>query len=180
MIINRRKFVVSFFLSMLLFFCKWSKHCKTMYLTFCLNMNIIIITKISLSEFNVERRSLRTKIKKYLHQVKIVENWKTLKLLRHTIVLLTIDSSSQTINNKDSKFMKFFKEYKRSSSNYKKKMRLRFRNRRVTQTLWNASLNRSRCQNVSKNASRSSLIRKRLNKSKNSRSISSTTKKKRN
>jgi hypothetical protein len=67
-------------------------------------MNIIInITKISLEEFNVERRSLRTKIKKYLHRVKIVEDSKTLKLLRQTIVLLTIDSSSQTINHKDSK-----------------------------------------------------------------------------
>ncbi len=67
-------------------------------------MNIIInITKISLEEFNVEKRSLRTKIKKYLHRVKIVKNSKTLKLLRQTIVLLTIDSSSQTINNKNSK-----------------------------------------------------------------------------
>jgi hypothetical protein len=68
------------------------------------NMNIIIIiTKISFEELNVKRRSLRTKIKKYLHRVKIVKNSKTLKLLRQTIVLLTIDSSSQTINNKDSK-----------------------------------------------------------------------------
>jgi hypothetical protein len=38
-----------------------------------------------------------------LHRVKIVENSKTLKLLLQTIVLLTIDLSSQTINNKDSK-----------------------------------------------------------------------------
>jgi hypothetical protein len=38
-----------------------------------------------------------------LHRVKIVRNSKTLKLLRQTIVLLTIDSSSQTINNKNSK-----------------------------------------------------------------------------
>jgi hypothetical protein len=67
-------------------------------------MNIIInITKIFFKEFNVEKRSLKTKIKKYLHQVKIVKNSKTLKLLRQTIVLLTIDSSLQTINNKDSK-----------------------------------------------------------------------------
>jgi hypothetical protein len=64
---------------------------------------IIIITKIFLKEFNIERQSLKTKIKKYLHRVKIVKNSKTLKLLRQTIVLLTIDSSSQTINNKDSK-----------------------------------------------------------------------------
>jgi predicted RNase H-related nuclease YkuK (DUF458 family) len=34
--------------------------------------------------------------------VRIVENSKTLKLLRQTIVLLTIDSSSQTISNKNS------------------------------------------------------------------------------
>jgi hypothetical protein len=68
------------------------------------NMNIIIIfTKISLEESNVERRSLRTKIEKYLHRVRIVENSKTLKLLRQTIVLLTIDSSSQLISNRDSK-----------------------------------------------------------------------------
>jgi hypothetical protein len=67
-------------------------------------MNIIInITKTFLEESNVEKRSLRTKIKKYLHRVKIVEDSKTLKLLRQTIVLLTIDSSSQTINNRNSK-----------------------------------------------------------------------------
>jgi hypothetical protein len=36
MIINRLKFVVSFFLSMLFLFCEWSKHCRTMCLTFCL------------------------------------------------------------------------------------------------------------------------------------------------
>jgi hypothetical protein len=66
-------------------------------------MNIIInITKTLFEESNVEKRSLRTKIKKNLHRVKIVENSKTLKLLRQTIVLLTIDSSSQTISNKDS------------------------------------------------------------------------------
>ncbi len=52
---------------------------------------------------NVERRSFRSKIKKYLHRVKIVKKSKTLKLLRQTIILLTIDSSSQTINNKNSK-----------------------------------------------------------------------------
>ncbi len=66
-------------------------------------MNIVInITKTLLEKPNVERRSLRTKIEKYLHEVKIVENSKTLKLLRQPIVLLTIDSSSQTINNRDS------------------------------------------------------------------------------
>ncbi len=65
--------------------------------------NIINITKTLLEESNVEKRSLRTKIEKYLHRVKIVKNSKTLKLLRQTIVLLTIDSSSKTINNKDSK-----------------------------------------------------------------------------
>jgi hypothetical protein len=68
-----------------------------------MDMNIIInITKTPLEESNVEKRSLRTKIEEYLHRVKIVENSKTLKLLRQTIVLLTIDSSSQTINNRDS------------------------------------------------------------------------------
>ncbi len=68
------------------------------------NMNIIInITKVFLEELNVEKRSLRTKIEKYLHRVKIEENSKTLKLLRQTIVLLTINSSSQTINNRVSK-----------------------------------------------------------------------------
>jgi hypothetical protein len=66
-------------------------------------MNIIInITKISFEKFNVERRSLKTKIKKYLHRVKIVKDSKTLKLLHQTIVLLMINSSSQTINNKNS------------------------------------------------------------------------------
>jgi hypothetical protein len=67
-------------------------------------MNIIInITKIPLEGPNVEKRSLRTKIEKYLHRVRIVEDSETLKLLRQTIVLLTIDSSPQTINNRDSK-----------------------------------------------------------------------------
>jgi hypothetical protein len=67
-------------------------------------MNITInITKTPLEESNVEKRSLRTKIEKYLHRVRIVEDSKTLKLLRQTIVLLTINSSSQTISNKDSK-----------------------------------------------------------------------------
>jgi hypothetical protein len=65
-------------------------------------MNTIITTKALLEGPNVERRSLRTKIEKYLHRVRIVENSKTLKLLRQTIVLLTIDSSSQTISNRDS------------------------------------------------------------------------------
>ncbi len=67
-------------------------------------MNIIInITKTLFEGFNVEKRSLRTKIEKYLHRMKIVEDSKTLKLLLQTIVLLTIDSSPQTINNRDSK-----------------------------------------------------------------------------
>ncbi len=63
---------------------------------------IIIITKTFSKELIVERRTLRTKIEKYLHRVKIVKNSKTLQLLRQTIVLLTIDSSSQTISNRDS------------------------------------------------------------------------------
>jgi hypothetical protein len=67
-------------------------------------MNIIInITKILLEESNIEKRSLRTKIEEYLHRVKIVKDSKTLKLLRQTIILLTINSSSQTINNRDLK-----------------------------------------------------------------------------
>ncbi len=73
-------------------------------------MNIIIITKTLLEKLNVEKQSLRTKIKKYLHRVKIVEDSKTLKLLRQTIVLLTIDSSSQTINNKDSELYNIFQK----------------------------------------------------------------------
>ncbi len=64
--------------------------------------NIINITKASLEEPNVEKRSLRTKIEEYLHRVRIAENSKTLKLLRQTIVLLTIGPPSKTINNRDS------------------------------------------------------------------------------
>jgi hypothetical protein len=143
-----------------------------------MNNIIINITKTFFEESNVERRSLWTKIKKYLHRVKIVENSTTLRLLRQTIVL-TIDSSSQTISNKDSKCTTFFKECRRSSNNYKKEMRIRHRNQRITRTLWNSSSNRSRCQSASKNASKNSSIRRRSNKSKNSRSTSSTTKKKR-
>jgi hypothetical protein len=69
---------------------------------------IIIISKTFLEEPNVEKRSLRKKIKDYLQRVKIVEDSKTLSLLRQTIVLLTIDSSSQTINIKDSKLYNIF------------------------------------------------------------------------
>ncbi len=65
--------------------------------------NIIIITKTSQEELIVEKISLRTKIEEYLHRMKIVKNSKTLQLLRQTIVLLTIKSSSQTIDNKNSK-----------------------------------------------------------------------------
>jgi hypothetical protein len=144
-------------------------------------MNIIInITKILLEESNVERRSLRTKIKKYLHRVKIVKDWKTLKLLRQTIVLLTIDSSSQTINNKDSKLYDILQRMQTIIEQLQKKMKIRHRNQRITRTLWNSSSNWSRCQNASKNASRNFSIRKRSNKSKNSWSTSSTTKKKKN
>ncbi len=64
--------------------------------------NIIIITKTFSEGLIVEKRSLRTKIKKYLNRVKIVEDSKTLQLLRQTIVLLTIDSSSQTTSNRNS------------------------------------------------------------------------------
>jgi hypothetical protein len=141
---------------------------------------IIIITKTSLEEFNVERRSLRTKIEKYLHRVKIVENSKTLKLLLQTIVLLTIDSSSQTINNKDLKLYDILQKMQTIIEQLQKKMKIRFRNQRITRTSWNSSSNPSRYQNASRNASKDSLIRKQLNKSENSRSISSTTKKEKN
>jgi hypothetical protein len=51
-----------------------------------MNIIIIIIT-ISVKNQNA-KKELRTKIKKYLHRVKIVENSKTFALLRNTIVLL--------------------------------------------------------------------------------------------
>jgi hypothetical protein len=51
-----------------------------------MNIIIIIIT-ISLRNQNA-KRELRTKIKKYLHRVNIVENSKTFALLRNTIALL--------------------------------------------------------------------------------------------
>jgi hypothetical protein len=144
------------------------------------NMNIIInITKISLEESNVEKRSLRTKIEKYLHRVRIVEDSKTLKLLRQTIVLLTINSSSQTINNKDSKLYDILQRMQTIIEQLQK-MRIRHRNQKVTRTLWDSSSNWSRCQNASKNASRNSSIRRRSNRSENSRSTSLTTKKERN
>jgi hypothetical protein len=59
-----------------------------------MNIIIIIIT-ISLKNQNAERE-LRTKIKKYLHRVNIVENSKTLALLRNTIALL--DKTRTTSN----------------------------------------------------------------------------------
>ncbi len=51
-----------------------------------MNIIIIIIT-ISLRGQNA-KRELRTKIEEYLHRVSIVENSKTLALLRNTIALL--------------------------------------------------------------------------------------------
>jgi hypothetical protein len=66
-----------------------------------MNIIIIIIT-ISLRNQNAERE-LRTKIKKYLHRVNIVENSKTFALLRNTIVLLdearTITTNSLIVND---------------------------------------------------------------------------------
>jgi hypothetical protein len=60
-----------------------------------MNIIIIIIT-ISLRNQNA-KKELRTKIKKYLHRVKIVENSKTLALLRNTIALL--DQARTTTTN---------------------------------------------------------------------------------
>jgi hypothetical protein len=66
-----------------------------------MNIIIIIIT-ISLRNQNA-KRELRTKIKKYLHRVNIVENSKTLALLRSTIVLLdqarTTSTNSLIVND---------------------------------------------------------------------------------
>ncbi len=66
-----------------------------------MNIIIIIIT-ISLRGQNAERE-LKTKIKKYLHRVSIVENSKTLALLRNTIALLdqvrTTTTNSLIVND---------------------------------------------------------------------------------
>jgi hypothetical protein len=51
-------------------------------------MNIIIIIITIFLRNQNAKRELRTKIEKYLHRVKIVENSKTLALLRNTIALL--------------------------------------------------------------------------------------------
>jgi hypothetical protein len=60
-------------------------------------MNItIIITTVSLRGQNAERE-LKTKIEKYLHRVSIVEDSKTLALLRSTIALL--DQARTTTTN---------------------------------------------------------------------------------
>jgi hypothetical protein len=139
---------------------------------------IIIITKTLFEKFNVKRRSLRTKIKKYLHWLKIVENSRTLKLLRQTIVLLTIDSSSQTINNKDSKLYDILWKMqtiieqlqKRNENSISKSKNYINVVKFVVELI-------AMSKNVEK-ASKNSLIRRGLNKSKNSRLISLTTKKK--
>ncbi len=60
-----------------------------------MNIIIIIIT-ISLRSQNAERE-LRTKIEEYLHRVNIVENSKTLALLRNTIALLD-EARTTTMN----------------------------------------------------------------------------------
>jgi hypothetical protein len=59
-------------------------------------INIIIIITISLRSQNA-KRELRTKIKKYLHRVNIVENSKTFALLLSTIALL--DEARSTTTN---------------------------------------------------------------------------------
>ncbi len=61
-------------------------------------MNIIIVIIITTLLRNQNaKRELRTKIKKYLHRVNIVENSKTLALLRNTIALL--DQARTTTTN---------------------------------------------------------------------------------
>jgi hypothetical protein len=60
-----------------------------------MNIIIIIIT-VSLRNQNA-KKELRTKIKKYLHRMNIVENSKTLALLRSTIALL--DEARTTMNS---------------------------------------------------------------------------------
>ncbi len=66
-------------------------------------MNIIIIIITILSRDQNAKKELRTKIKKYLHRVNIVENSKTLALLRNTIALLdevrTTTTNSLIIND---------------------------------------------------------------------------------
>jgi hypothetical protein len=66
-----------------------------------MNIIIIIIT-ISLKNQNA-KKELKTKIKKYLHQMNIVENSKTFALLRNTIALFdetrTITTNSLIVNN---------------------------------------------------------------------------------
>ncbi len=57
---------------------------------------IIIIIRVFLRNQNA-KRELRTKIKKYLHRVNIVENSKTLALLRNTIALF--DQARTTTTN---------------------------------------------------------------------------------
>jgi hypothetical protein len=60
-------------------------------------MNIIIIIITILSKDQNAKRELRTKIEKYLHRMSIVEDSKTLALLRNTIALL--DEARTTTTN---------------------------------------------------------------------------------
>jgi hypothetical protein len=60
-------------------------------------MNIIIIIITIFSRNQNAKKELRTKIKKYLHRMNIVENSKTFALLRNTIALL--DEIRTTITN---------------------------------------------------------------------------------
>ncbi len=66
-------------------------------------MNIIIIIITASLRGQNAKRELRTKIEKYLHRVNIVENSKTLALLRNTIALLdetrTTTTNSLIVNN---------------------------------------------------------------------------------
>jgi hypothetical protein len=153
---------------------------QSVYVEQIKNMNIIInITKTFLEESNVERRSLRTKIKKYLHRVKIVENSKTLKLLRQTIVLLTINSSSQTINNKDSELYYILQRMQTIIEQLQKKNEnSTSKSKNYTNVVRFVVESTAMSKRVEKRVENSS-IRKRSNRSKNSRSISSTTKKER-
>jgi hypothetical protein len=88
-----------------MFIYLWNKnnsHLFILHVNIEKNMNIIIIITIFLRNQN-SKKELRTKIKKYLYRVNIVENSKTFALLRNIIALFdkawTTTTNSLIINN---------------------------------------------------------------------------------
>ncbi len=126
-------------------------------------MNIIIIIITISSRNQNAKKELRTKIKKYLHRVSIVDDSKTFALLRNTIALLneartttmnslivndsTLHSILQNMQITIEQLQKNDSQFK--SKNYTKILRIVFEFviKQLSQTNWSISRRRSKLEN---------------------------------